>query len=68
MKEKLIDKISLEKSELDGKIEKLDSFLYKSNTIIRTTQSNLLKCQLYIMKSYSEILQARIEDLELSND
>lgn len=51
-----------EKVELDSKIEKLDSFLKSDNVKnIDSIQFSLLNVQSQVMKSYSQILLARIE-------
>lgn len=62
----VVEKLKEEKTDLDGKIRKLKNFLNDDEKLsnIEKEQVNLLRCQLEAMKQYSDILWARIDDLE----
>lgn len=62
----MVEKLREEKGDLDEKINKLKAFLDDGEKLsnIREEQVRLLRCQLEIMEKYSDILWARIDDLE----
>lgn len=62
----VVEKLKKEKAGLDGKIRKLKTFLNDDEKLsnIEKEQVNLLRCQLETMEKYSDILWARIDDLE----
>ncbi len=62
----VVEKLKEEKADLDEKIRKLKTFLYDDEKLsnIGKEQVNLLRCQLEAMEQYSDILWARIDDLE----
>ncbi len=62
----LVEKLKAEKVDLDEKIRKLKAFLYDDEKLsnVGKEQVNLLRCQLETMEKYSDILWARINDLE----
>lgn len=62
----VVEKLKEEKADLDEKIRKLKNFLNDDEKLsnIEKEQVNLLRCQLEAMKQYSDILWARIDDLE----
>lgn len=62
----VVEKLKEEKADLDEKIRKLKTFLYDDEKLsnIGQEQVNLLRCQLEAMEQYSDILWARIDDLE----
>lgn len=62
----LIDKLSKELSELSNKIMKLENtlFSYKGTEKFTTNQLDLLNIQYMSMKTYFQVLHARIRDLE----
>ncbi len=60
-----IDRLNVEKSELDEKIGKLKSFMESDNfNKIDTVQKSLLQVQAHAMLTYSQILFERISLLE----
>ena len=66
MYERGVEKLKEEKADLDKKIKKLKAFLNNDEKLssIGKEQVNLLRCQLETMEQYSDILWARINDLE----
>lgn len=61
-----VERIELEKKELDDRIDKLDSF-YDSCSFqmeVYSTQKWLLTNQLHRMRDYSDILDKRLRDLK----
>lgn len=62
----VVEKIKEEKVDLDEKIRKLKTFLNDDEKLsnVGKEQVNLLRCQLETMEKYSDILWARINDLE----
>lgn len=62
----VVKRVKEEKADLDEKIRKLKAFLYDDEKLsnIGKEQVNLLRCQLEAMEQYSDILWARIDDLE----
>ncbi len=62
----VVERLKKEKADLDEKIRKLKAFLYDDEKLsnIGKEQVNLLRCQLETMEKYSDILWARIDDLE----
>lgn len=62
----VVEKLKEEKADLDEKIIKLKNFLNDGEKLsnIGKEQVNLLRCQLEAMEQYSDILWARIDDLE----
>lgn len=62
----VVEKLKEEKADLDKKINKLKAFLNNDEKLssIGKEQVNLLRCQLKAMEQYSDILWARIDDLE----
>lgn len=60
-----IERIELEKSELDDKLEKLEAFTSSKKFLeLNNTQSKLLWRQQNLMFSYSNLLGERIKDLK----
>jgi|GEM_PF-5138446 len=62
----VVEKLKEEKADLDEKIRKLKIFLNDDEKLsnIGKEQVNLLRCQFETMGKYSDILWARIDDLE----
>ncbi len=62
----VVKRVKEEKADLDKKIKKLKAFLNNDEKLsnIGKEQVNLLRCQLETMEKYSDILWARIDDLE----
>ncbi|GAA2953123.1 hypothetical protein FC48_GL000956 [Ligilactobacillus murinus DSM 20452 = NBRC 14221] len=62
----VVEKLKEEKADLDEKIRKLKTFLNDDEKLsnIGKDQVNLLRCQLEAMEQYSDILWARLDDLE----
>ncbi|MCR1891271.1 hypothetical protein NSA16_08810 [Ligilactobacillus murinus] len=62
----VVEKLKKEKADLDEEIRKLKAFLYDDEKLsnVGKEQVNLLRCQLETMEKYSDILWARINDLE----
>lgn len=62
----VVKRVKEEKADLDKKIKKLKVFLNNDEKLsnIGKEQVNLLRCQLETMEKYSDILWARIDDLE----
>lgn len=62
----VVEKLKEEKADLNGKIGKLKNFLNDDEKLsnIGKGQVRLLRCQLEAMEQYSDILWARIDDLE----
>ncbi|WP_076149515.1 crAss001_48 related protein [Ligilactobacillus murinus] len=62
----VVERLKKEKTDLDEKIRKLKAFLNDDEKLsnIGKEQVNLLRCQLEAMEQYSDILWARIDDLE----
>lgn len=62
----VVEKIKEEKVDLDEKIKKLTTFLDDDEKLssIGKDQVNLLRLQLETMERYSDILWARLDDLE----
>ncbi|WP_347284035.1 crAss001_48 related protein [Lactobacillus taiwanensis] len=62
----MVEKVRKEKADLDEKIMKLKIFLDDDEKLsnIGKEQVRLLRCQLETMEKYSDILWARIDDLE----
>ena len=62
----VVEKLKEEKADLDEKIRKLKAFLYDDEKLsnIGKEQVKLLRLQLETMERYSDILWARIDDLE----
>ena len=64
-----IERLVIEKRELDEKIVKLESFIMSTNfQDIAKKQRNLLQYQLLVMITYSDILTERILDLDENLD
>lgn len=62
-----IERLNLEKQQLDEKIEKLSTFISEAKCTyndLSNSHKSLLKTQLLLMKSYSEVLNNRLEDLK----
>ncbi len=64
--EPVVERLKKEKADLDEEIRKLKAFLYDDEKLsnVGKEQANLLRCQLEAMEQYSDILWARINDLE----
>lgn len=62
----VVKRVKEEKADLDKKIKKLKAFLNNDEKLssIGKEQVNLLRCQLEAMEQYSDILWARLDDLE----
>ncbi len=62
----VVERLKKEKADLDEEIRKLKAFLYDDEKLsnVGKEQVNLLRCQLETMEKYSDILWARINDLE----
>lgn len=62
----VVEKLKEEKADLDKKINKLKAFLNDDEKLssIGEEQMKLLRLQLETMERYSDILWARIDDLE----
>ena len=60
-----IERLNEEQRELNEKVDKLHAFLY-SDKIDKASayQQDLLRIQLYAMRTYLDILSTRINDLE----
>lgn len=59
------ERLFLEKSELDEKIEKLGAFVASDSfSKIDAMQQSLLTIQLPVMRSYSQVLEIRLSLLE----
>ncbi len=56
------ERVLKEKEDLDGKIDRLTSFIHSSNTFrdVGLQEQRLLRKQLRIMEFYSEVLADRI--------
>lgn len=65
--ETFVSRLKDEKSQLDEKIGKLGSFIQSDPfKNIDARQQELLRCQYFIMQSYTDVLERRIE-LLMSN-
>ncbi|MCI5941456.1 MAG: hypothetical protein MRZ40_02670 [Ligilactobacillus animalis] len=62
----VVKRVKEEKADLDKKINKLKAFLNNDEKLsnIGKGQVRLLRCQLEAMEQYSDILWARLDDLE----
>lgn len=59
------ERLQIEKSDLDEKIEKLSEFLPSEKfKEIAPTQQQLLHRQIAFMQGYSDVLKDRLEDLD----
>lgn len=59
-----LEKLKIEKTELDSKIERLATFMLTEDfESVGTVQEVLLKAQFQIMVSYSTVLDERIKNL-----
>lgn len=60
------ERVVVEKTELDGKIEKLGAYLHKNinNPLIQQAEWGRLSTQHHLMVSYSAVLCARIAAFE----
>ena len=59
-----LNRLQIEKAELDQKIESLRAFVWDGNDVydsLPQVDTNLLANQLHTMRAYSEILKQRIE-------
>lgn len=63
-KDNYFTRLKKEAAELSVRIEKLDVFINKSPHPVRVQQFQLMKSQLKAMNEYSNILIARIKDIE----
>lgn len=62
---KMVKGVTDEKSELDAKMEKLNAYLTSPESKgADEYQTTMLNLQLYAMKSYSLVLEARINYIE----
>jgi hypothetical protein len=64
-----IERIVIEKTELDDKLQKLGSFISSEKVAaVAESQKPLLTRQRAVMEEYSEILGERLEDLKAKTD
>ena len=63
--ERIQDKLADEDNELIEKMINLENFIYSSRiTKISKQQANLLEVQFQAMRTYHQVLRARINDLQ----